>query len=129
MEKLNKEHLLQDFKLYGNLKGAQTELLRRLSRPEKLEEEVERLKLTAVCVYCGKVMVADKIENKMDVIIEHMSNCEKHPLPKALVAVEDMACCGNCKHWHEQPFYCHNEAFGYCEKYECDNMTREEREK
>lgn len=117
--------------------GCRIELLRRLSRLEELEKENKEIKLKCVCVYCGKVTIAKSQEDKLDAIIEHMANCEKHPLPKALVAVEDMACCGNCKHHYSItcpnagnkekrfPYY----AELYCPSHTPDGLTREEREK
>ena len=78
---------------YNNLTEAQTEahkeLLIRLAagreamaRVKELEKEVERLKATAVCIYCNKIMVADNGKDKLSMMIDHMSLCDKHPMYK-----------------------------------------------
>jgi uncharacterized small protein (DUF1192 family) len=48
----------------------------------ELEKEVERLKATAVYIYCNKIMVAENGKDKLSMMIDHMSLCEKHPVYK-----------------------------------------------
>ena len=49
-------------------------------RIAELEKEVERLKATAVCIYCNKIMVADNGKDKLSMMIDHMALCDKHPM-------------------------------------------------
>ena len=47
----------------------------------ELEQKIKDMELTSVCVYCHKRLISDSTENKMKDVIEHMAECEKHPVP------------------------------------------------
>lgn len=47
-----------------------------------LTEANEKLKSTTVCVYCGKKLITENGKDKLAMIIDHMSLCEKHPVNK-----------------------------------------------
>ncbi len=47
-----------------------------------LRAENDRLRRSAVCVYCGCVSITKLDEDKLQMMIEHMATCDKHPLNK-----------------------------------------------
>ena len=90
--------------------------------------------LTAVCVYCGEIIVAKSHEEKLNTMIEHMAICEKHPGPILLEQVENLKCCGNCAKHHNgnglQMDRCNSNIYEhYCTSHTPDLLTRKEREK
>jgi hypothetical protein len=56
---------------------------------DPLQAEVDKLKRTTVCSYCGAIQVAAEGQDKLEMIIEHLSICQKHPVPKLLAEVEE----------------------------------------
>jgi uncharacterized protein YdcH (DUF465 family) len=55
---------------------------------EKLKNRVRELESSAVCTYCGKVSHTKDGQAKLDMMIEHMAECEKHPVANLLVEIE-----------------------------------------
>ena len=56
----------------------------------ELKRQVEDLKKKSVCVYCGHVQISEKVEDKMNDMIEHMAICENHPVPKLLGIIQTL---------------------------------------
>ena len=104
------------------------ELLRRF---EALEKEVEKHKRTAVCMYCGTVQQTKDGQGKLAMIIEHMTVCDKHPVPKLLGDIENMKNCGNCHNFYRADMaeLCRKTfPFNVCKNWQSDWLTRAERE-
>lgn len=68
---------------------------------ERLKQRVKELESSGLCVYCGKVSHTKDGQTKLDMMIEHMAECEKHPVAGLLVAA---------KHWK-----------GLAEQFQSDN--------
>ena len=107
--------------------GSRYELLRRF---EALEKEVEKHKRTAICMYCGTVQQTKDGQEKLAMIIEHMAVCEKHPVPKLLMEIEDLKCCANCESEDDGCDFWMSlcDTNSCCPKWQSDGLTREDRE-
>jgi phage shock protein A len=98
---------------------------------ERLEKEVERQKLSACCLYCGQTNIADKPENKLDMMINHMASCEKHPLATLLCKIENLKF--EFVEWAKDHYWDSVEKDRDIiikhikDNWQSDNMTREER--
>jgi len=55
---------------------------------EKLKIRIKELESSAICSYCGTVHYAKPGQEKLDMVIEHMATCEKHPVANLLVEIE-----------------------------------------
>jgi hypothetical protein len=66
-------------------------------RMAEKDKEIERIKSSCVCAYCGKIQTVpiNYPDEKLAVMIEHMAVCEKHPVPilleRALKAEAELA--------------------------------------
>ena len=57
---------------------------------EKLKARVSELESTAVCMYCNAILHTKEGQAKIDMVIEHMAVCEKHPVSGLLAKVEQL---------------------------------------
>ena len=55
---------------------------------ERLKQRVKELESSGLCVYCGKVSHTKDGQTKLDMMIEHMAECEKHPVANLLVEID-----------------------------------------
>lgn len=63
-----------------------------LEEIENLKDEIDTLKKKSVCVYCGHIQISEKVEDKMNDMIEHMAVCENHPVVKLLGIIQKLVC-------------------------------------
>ncbi len=45
------------------------------------DREIDRLKHTIMCAYCGHIVVVDDSSNKLEAIAEHIASCAKNTAP------------------------------------------------
>ena len=57
---------------------------------ERLHNRITELESSTFCVYCGKVSYAKEGQPKLDMMIEHMAECEKHPVAGLLEELSDL---------------------------------------
>ena len=55
---------------------------------ERLKQRVKELESSSLCVYCGNVQHTKPGQSKLDMMIEHMAECDKHPVANLLVKIE-----------------------------------------
>jgi hemerythrin-like domain-containing protein len=61
-----------------------------LNKYNALRAENDQLKSSAVCTYCGKVSHTKEGQSKLDMMIDHMAECEKHPVAGLLITIEQL---------------------------------------
>jgi len=54
----------------------------------RLHNRVKELESSTFCVYCGKVSYTKEGQSKLDMMISHMAECDKHPAAGLLVEIE-----------------------------------------
>jgi hypothetical protein len=57
---------------------------------ERLKERISELESTAVCMYCNAVLHTKDDQAKIDMVIEHMAVCEKHPVAGLLAKIDQL---------------------------------------
>ena len=61
-----------------------------LNKYNALRAENDQLKSSAVCTYCGKVSHTKEGQSKLNMMIDHMAECEKHPVAGLLITIEQL---------------------------------------
>ena len=54
----------------------------------RLHNRVKELESSTFCVYCGKVSYTKEGQSKLDMMISHMAECDKHPVAGLLVEID-----------------------------------------
>ncbi len=75
----------KNYKKYPHLGYDASEFCRKVEKLQKradtAEAKLKEKELTSICVYCGAKLISKSIDTKMNDVIEHMAECEKHPVP------------------------------------------------